>query len=187
MPSFADIVQAKTQLRAQMLLTRKQIRNKQQRSEQIAQIVLQHPKFQTAKTMAIYISLPDEVASQPIIKKAWQLEKQLFVPAGSELRGDLYVKAYPPKAKLGPNGWGVLEPISNIIYPLSRIKLDLIILPGLAFSAKGDRLGYGKGYYDRFLERAKGAYTIGLAFKEQLLASIPVNKLDRPVAEVITA
>ena len=79
---------------------------------------------------------------------------------------------------LEPGSYGILEPNSEKIRKISTEKIDLIIVPGIGFDSKGNRIGHGKGYYDNLLKNSKKAIHIGLAFEKQIVIKIPVEYHD---------
>ena len=83
------------------------------------------------------------------------------------------------------SSYGILEPKKDKIKNISSDKIDLIIVPGVAFDLKGNRMGHGKGYYDRFLNLVKST-SIGLAFEFQIIENIPVESHDKPIDMIIT-
>lgn len=93
-----------------------------------------------------------------------------------------------PSEELTPGAFGVWQPRAQALRPFDAKKLDLVVVPGLAFDRRGHRLGHGFGYFDRFLARLpKDTPTIGLAFRFQLFDRLPVYTHDRAVKTVLTA
>ena len=83
-----------------------------------------------------------------------------------------------------PDFRGILEPIEAL--PIKHSTIDSVIVPGIAFDSQGNRLGFGKGNYDRFLKRATHAVKIGLAYDSQMVESIPSQEHDVPMDFVVT-
>jgi 5-formyltetrahydrofolate cyclo-ligase len=89
---------------------------------------------------------------------------------------------------LAPGTFGIPEPVRTARRPVPARAVDLVFVPGLAFDRRGHRLGYGHGYFDRFLAKLPDATpTVGLAFRFQLLDRLPVSTHDRAVSRVLTA
>ncbi|MBN1912768.1 MAG: 5-formyltetrahydrofolate cyclo-ligase [Candidatus Omnitrophica bacterium] len=141
--------------------------------------------FKRAKIIMFYLSFDGEVDTREMIKGAQKLGKIVVVPVcgknktmraallkeGSRLRKGLYGIAVPA--------------IKNFI---SLKEIDLVVVPAVAFDKKGNRLGRGKGYYDRFLKRVpKDTASVGLAFDFQILPFIPSNRTDISVNRVVFA
>ena len=126
--------------------------------------------FKEAKTILFYLALKSEVQTRIMIEEALKLGKKIAVPAC-----DIKAKEIKPcllrtldNRHLKKGTYGISEPC--VTRPLDPKKIDLFIVPGLAFDLSGNRLGRGAGYYDRFLSRLpESAHKIGLAFKFQVL------------------
>lgn len=148
-------------------------------SDRIRHYTEQLPEFQRARTVLLYHSLQDEVDTSMFLK-SWQRDKRLLLPVVK--KNDLIIRDYLPE-NLKPGSFGILEPQGKEITDLSVI--DLIIIPGVAFDRNRNRLGRGKGYYDRLLARLK-AYKIGICYDCQIIDRIPTEKHDIPMDYVIT-
>jgi len=141
--------------------------------------------FKKAKKILFYVSFEGEVNTEGMIKKALKLGKIIAVPVCTKNR---MIKPCLLKenAKLIRGPYGTREPVGQRC--LDSKSIDLVIVPGLAFDAWGNRLGRGKGYYDRFLKRLPDTATsIGLAFSFQILPGIPTTKHDVAVNRVVSA
>ena len=87
---------------------------------------------------------------------------------------------------LKPGSYGILEPKKDCLKWVSPMDINLIIVPGVGFDKKGNRLGHGEGYYDRLLSKPFGTLSIGLAFEIQIIEDIPIDTHDQPVDILIT-
>jgi 5-formyltetrahydrofolate cyclo-ligase len=135
--------------------------------------------FREAQTVLLYHSLPDEVQTGGLLERWWQA-KRLLLPV---VEGDdLVLVAYRPDA-LRCGAFGILEPTGEPFADYEAI--DLALVPGMAFDAEGNRLGRGRGFYDRLLPRIE-APLIGLAFSWQMVGEVPVEPHDRRVDAVVT-
>ncbi|QBP18649.1 5-formyltetrahydrofolate cyclo-ligase [Acetilactobacillus jinshanensis] len=141
-------------------------------------------KWQQAKTVAVTMSTPIEIPTMPIIRHAWQDHKSVVIPKTLSQRKMVFCY-YDRDTKLQRDRFGILEPVKNHVINANNI--DLMIVPGVAFTKKGDRLGFGGGYYDRYLKKYHGD-TIALARKLQVFVRPiwSVNKWDLSVNEVIS-
>ena len=139
-----------------------------------------HPVFQQAHTILIYHSLPDEVNTHDFIRK-WSAHKQILLPV--VIGDDLELRRYTGSADLKKGAYGIEEPVGEPFTDYDSI--DLAIIPGVAFDTHGNRLGRGKGYYDRLLPRLPHTYKIGICFPFQLLEEIPTDALDVRMDEVL--
>lgn len=144
-------------------------------------------EFKNARTIMFYVSKDNEVATMPIIKYAIKHKKNVCVPNIDIKKRVLHpVSIKNPENDLHRGHFGILEPLFNINKIVSLKKIDLIIIPGIAFDLSGHRLGWGKGYYDRFLEKAKENHKIGLVFDFQIVKELPKDRHDVPVDIVVT-
>ena len=139
-----------------------------------------HPAFRQAHTVLIYHSLPDEVNTHDFIRK-WSEHKQILLPAVTG--DDLELRRYTGLHDLKKGAYGIEEPVGEPFTDYTSI--DLAIVPGVAFDARGNRLGRGKGYYDRLLPRLPSTYKIGICFPFQLLEEVPAEAQDVRMDEVI--
>ncbi|MFH0827177.1 MAG: 5-formyltetrahydrofolate cyclo-ligase [Candidatus Omnitrophota bacterium] len=181
------------------MLTKQQIRSKikfrlktqkeedrNRKSKIIKDKLLRTLIFRKAKTVMFYMAFGGEVETQDMIKAAIQLGKIVTVPVCRNNRVTLRPCILDESTQLQRGPYGVGEPSPQRF--VSPHYLDIVIVPGLAFDKKGNRLGRGKGCYDRFLKRLpKKIPTIGLAFDFQILPKIPAKTHDRNVDKVIFA
>lgn len=157
-----------------------------QRSEktrQINQWLLRQSEFNNAQTVGFYCAFGSEVDTTKMMKTALGLGKKIFLPTINPKDKTMTYSEHDGNLdNLACNFYGILEPLGP---PQDSRILDLIIVPGVAFDKHGWRLGYGAGYYDRFLKQVE-AKTIGIVFSEQIHSALPVGKYDMPVDIVIT-
>jgi 5-formyltetrahydrofolate cyclo-ligase len=144
--------------------------------------------FLEAKIALLYISGDYEVATANIIKRSYAYGKIVVLPAFDPVKFEMnLMKVDNFEKDLVPGPRGVLEPDASRckIVPLERI--DIAILPGLAFDEKGARLGSGQGYYDRLIPRlAITTRKVALTFEEQIVPQIPMEAHDKHVDIIIT-
>lgn len=151
-------------------------------SEKIFEQVERLPQFKEAKSILAYWSLPDEVSTHKFVLK-WAGKKRLILPV---VVGDTLELRYfgGLSTLVTSDSFGIQEPKAEEIADPKEV--DLAIIPGVAFDSKGNRLGRGKGFYDRFLKQTN-AYKVAVGFHFQILDNIPVDSFDIPVDLVITA
>lgn len=169
---------------------RKQLREKRktlsptshaEKSEIIRKKLQLEDVFLKAKSLLIYISTPEEVDTHALIKEAFSQNRTLYAP---KIFGEKIVLCKIQSWEdLESGNFGVLEP--KTLPEESAQKIDLILVPGIAFDNFGHRIGYGKGYYDKLLKSISG-YKVGLAFSEQLINKVPHEAHDVPVDLIIT-
>jgi 5-formyltetrahydrofolate cyclo-ligase len=140
------------------------------------------PEFFNAKTVLAYWSLADEVNTHTFINN-WYKTKRFLLPLviGSEL--ELRVFSGIQSMSKGPS-FGIMEPINGDVVSIEEV--DFAIIPGVAYDLRGNRLGRGKGYYDKLLSN-KSIFKIGICFAFQVFPQIPVDRFDIPVDKVIFA
>jgi len=178
----------KAQLRSklQTALLGVQPEQREAKSRLACDLLVATEQFQGASTIMLFLSLPHEIETAEAILAAWQSDKTVAVPKVSwEQRHMIPVQINSLETGLSTNSWGLRTPTTGKPVPFGDI--DLVVTPGLAFDAKGNRLGRGGGYYDRFLahDRLK-ACKCGFAFAEQVIASVPVNEHDQSMDMLIT-
>lgn len=162
------------------------------RSQAIARAVLSLPEYAEAETLMAYAALPGEVESSGIVSVALGQGKRVCLPkVRRPPRHPCHqlvacvIDDFP--GDLQPGVFGVLEVPDGRERIVRPPEIDLILIPGLAFDRSGFRLGYGAGYYDRFLDQSGlRAVTVGVCFSVQLAASLPSAPHDRRVQYVVT-
>lgn len=148
-------------------------------SAHIMQKLSAHPNFIHSQRIMLYASLPDEVQTMDFISE-WKERKQIILPT---VVGDDIIPVELTKDVMMVEGdFHIMEPESH---PYTG-GFDLIVVPGMAFDRSGNRLGRGKGYYDRFLAKYPEVKTIGICFDFQYVESIPTELHDRVMDEIIT-
>lgn len=149
-------------------------------NQKILSKVLSHPQIQKAQTIGCYVSLPQEVDTFKIIQ-ALLPSKQICVP---KVKGeDMEFYVIHSLDELQPGCFHVLEPVtSQLIQPH---QIDCMLVPLLAYDHQNYRVGYGKGYYDRYFQHHFNGYKIGLAFSFQYVDRIDYDQYDQPLNEVI--
>ncbi len=139
--------------------------------------------FKLSKRIALYSPILNEVRTESIFFNAIQTEKEVYFPRVNGSSLDFH--RVHNLEQLKPSKFGVLEP--EITSFKAHIKeIDVFIIPGLAFDSFGNRLGYGKGYYDRALIDITEENKIGLCYSFQIFDSVPSNENDRRVGTIIT-
>lgn len=154
------------------------------RSKLIQNRIINSSEFKAAKVIAAYYTFRSEVRTEYIVKTALKNDKILALP---KTEGDhivFYQISDIGRKKLTKGKFGIVEPPAS---SNSVKNIDLLIVPGLAFDSHGYRLGYGKGYYDKFIEKNKCGFSIGLAFQFQLLNfELPHSDIDRKLSAIAT-
>lgn len=154
-------------------------------SYKIAQRLFEEENWKQANVVGITISKPPEVDTYQIIRKAWELGKQVVVPKCYPKEKKLSFRMLTEFSQLESVYYGLLEPIEEQTKEVLPENIDLLIVPGLAFTREGFRLGFGGGYYDRYLPDFLGE-TLSLCFHSQVISLFPIEKHDIPVSKIIT-
>ncbi len=178
-----DYQSQKQQLRSEIALQKKSYSPELllSHSTQIIRKLESLPLFREASCIALYHALPDEVQTTELIEK-WHLHKTILLPV---IEGE-NIRFFPYQGKEhqqnGP--YGISEPCRDGACP-PIASIDLVVVPGIAFDKNLNRMGRGKGYYDRFLTNLT-AQKIGLCFDFQLLDTIPTQPFDKKMDLIIS-
>lgn len=142
------------------------------RSEEALSVLEITGIFQDAKTVFIYNSLSDEIQTLDFIHR-WKDKKNFYLPV--VVKDDIVFRAYTSSTEFQQSSFNIFEPMGTDFTELGKI--DMVVVPGIAFDRKLNRLGRGKGYYDRFLAKIS-APKIGICFDFQLFDEIPAESTD---------
>lgn len=182
-----DIRPEKTAMRNAAIEWRKALsRSEKQRMDfKIQSKVMNLWKFREVATVLLYCAKPVEIDTKLLIERASALGKTVAVPrcVPGTREMDFYVITSFDDLEVG--AFGVLEPIPEKCRKLSDFTSSVCIVPALVYDKQGFRLGYGKGYYDRFLSGYRGP-CIGLAYSDWVKESLPHGKFDRKVDIIVT-
>lgn len=172
----------KSELRKQVLQEMKALPREQKQfiDQALTERLLQHPFYQEAKIIATYLSFPHEFQTQELIEQALEDGKKVLIPK-TYPKGRMDFVVYHSH-QLIKTSFGLLEPQGDLEV-VAASQIDLIHVPGLAFTTEGYRIGYGGGYYDRYLKHFYGN-TLSTIYPCQIQDFIP-EKHDIPVQEVL--
>ena len=156
------------------------------KSKQICGWVVDSDIFQRASVVMMFLSMPHEVDTTPLILSAWQQGKTVAVPKVSwQQRHMIPVEISSLDTDLKEDQRGLRNPTNGVPVPFDEI--DLVITPGLGFDKNGNRLGRGGAFYDNFFKHEKiTAARWALAFSQQICDEIPHDDSDVPVDAVVT-
>jgi len=154
-------------------------------SHKIACRLFDDENWKEASIIGMTISRHPEVDTYQIIRKSWEEGKQIVVPKCEPKEKRLSFRTLTDFSQLESVFYGLLEPIEALTTKMEGDSIDLLIVPGLAYTRDGYRLGFGGGYYDRFLSNFTGK-TVSLAFSDQIISELPVENHDIPVSKIIT-
>lgn len=173
--------EAKKLLRKHMRLLRDQISDREEKSGRIAGSVLQMEEVRKAESVFCYVSFRSEVDTAPLLEALWKAGKVTAVPKVDKEQMAFYEIHSMDDLVCGYCGIPEPKPGCALMK-----KADIIIMPGLAFDTEGHRLGYGGGFYDRFLAATPHGWKLALAFEEQIQPEIPSEKQDIRVDGIVT-
>lgn len=168
-------METKKDIRKNVLKKRSEVSEKEweEKSHQIYEKVITHPFFLSAETIYCYVDYNHEVDTHAIMEKAWELQKKVAVP---KVLGDsmefYYIQDF---SELQEGYFHILEPVT-----MSAAEDDyaLVIMPVAAFDKNRNRIGYGKGFYDKYLQEHKNHKTLAAAFDFQVVDFIPADAFD---------
>ncbi|MBQ8558881.1 MAG: 5-formyltetrahydrofolate cyclo-ligase [Tyzzerella sp.] len=176
-------MESKKDIRKRVLTKRSNIEEKEweEKSRRIYEKVVTHPFFLNAEEIYCYVDYKREVSTQKILETAWKLKKKAAVPkiTGEDMEF-FYIHNF---AGLESGYCQILEPTSK---ELAQGKNVLVVMPGAVFDRNRNRIGYGKGFYDRYLEKHPSYHTMALAFELQMIDSIPADVHDIRPEVIIT-
>ena len=161
-------------------MTEEQIRKS---SEDLCQQFLNSQAYRDAKTVYAYLPYNQEVRTGPIVQRAWADGKRVAVP---KVFGDEMKFIYITDLSQVEKGYcGIPEPVAD--GPEADDPTALVLMPGLAFDLQGHRIGYGGGYYDKFLTNEPGHPTVALCYDFQVVSKLETEAFDIPVDSVLFA
>ena len=161
-------------------MTKEQIRRK---SEALGELFFASEQYRRAKTIYGYLPYNQEVRTVPMLQKALEDGKQVAVPKvyGTEMKFILLTDL----SRVEKGYAGIPEPVED--GPVANDPEALVLMPGLAFDRKGHRIGYGGGFYDKFLAAEPGHPTLALCYDFQMLSELDTEEFDIPVDSVLWA
>ncbi len=177
----------KTRLRLQFKKIRENVSKKDRLevSEKIAKRLFKLKLYKSAKNVALYMNIGSEVGTETIFKKSIALKKTVLAPRVDKKNNTIVFARVKSLKDFKMGAYTILEPKKSC--PVWETKeIDLVLVPGILFDKKGHRLGYGKGYYDQFLNFISKEKRIGLTYEKTLVARLPNHKKDVPVSWIIT-
>lgn len=156
------------------------------KSSQIKKRVFNLKEFKQAKTVLFYVSYDNEVYTHDMIKESMLMEKQVVVPKSDTTNNTLLLSVITDWDDLEQGAYNILEPKKQSIKKIDVESMDLILVPGVVFDIHGNRIGHGKGYYDRLLKILHPVPSIGLAFEFQIVKNIETEEHDERIDIIVT-
>ncbi len=157
-----------------------------ERSRRACNLLVAQPEFERSEIVMVFLSLPTEISTAPLVLRAWQEGKRVLAPRVSwEQRRMMPVEIRSLTEDIEDTQWNLRQPLQGDPVPISMI--DLVVVPGLGFDCAGNRLGRGRGFYDRFLAHSEfTGSTCAVGFEEQVVEAIPADPHDIRVDMLIT-
>jgi 5-formyltetrahydrofolate cyclo-ligase len=181
----ADLKRQKRALRREARARRDGLspEERERMSDEVAENVVALPAVANATTVMAFSSFGSEVDTGPIIERLERDGRRVSLP---RVEGrDIVAVAYRSGDPVIPTSFGAREPAGG--EKVAPEEIDVVLVPGLAFDRSGHRVGYGRGFYDRFLPAVRrDALTVGICFSVQLVDEVPQGRSDRPVDLVVT-
>lgn len=153
-----------------------------EQSRCVMERLLAHPRILSARTILMYYSLPDEVYTADALDALVSMGKKILLPTVVNDE-EMVLSIYENADSLCEGAFHIMEPQGIRFDDYGTI--DLAVIPGMAFDRKNNRLGRGKGYYDRFLAKIPDVYKIGICFDFQKIEMLPVGEHDIRMDEVL--
>jgi len=173
--------EAKRQLRQEMTAVRRALTEaeRERRSRVAARFLLGLEPLSLCRTIMLFYPFRDEIDTRPFIAGAQRRGQTVLLPLTLPAEKQLIPYVYEDEASLRQGAYGISEPNPDVARKAAAEEVDAVILPGLAFDRQGGRLGYGGGYYDRFLSQLPHRpLLIGFAFDCQVTGQVPVEAHD---------
>lgn len=181
----------KSQLRSRMSAKRDSIAKEDRLTKSIAikDKLLELDCIRASKCILLYASYNSEVSTFAVMDECRKLGKHVAFPKCTLVDGVPNLEFYEVAkfSQLSAGYKGILEPDTNK-YNLKKVTGDIeaIVIPGICFDKSGNRMGYGKGFYDRFLSGRRVKAKVGIAFSEQIVENVPTEKYDLPMNIIVT-
>ena len=181
---------SKSEIRKQVLARRDALPTEQRRalSERITRRLLALEAYRDARCVMAYASFGSEFETGGFIADVLAQDKALVLPRVERGGRTLQLHAVTdPARQLAPGVWGIPQPLADLCPPVPASQLDFVLVPGVAFTRRCERLGYGGGYYDRFIRSlVPRPPLVAAAFALQVVPMLPMSETDQRVDLVVT-
>ena len=181
----------KAEIRNMMRIRRREVdpEAREEVSAEICEVLWERPDVQAAvaakRPFAVYLANDDEIDLAPLVERLWAADVTVAVPYWHAESGTYRLAIYTNASTLIEGFHGIMEPAET--YDIAPSDIGVWIVPGLAFTRDGRRIGYGGGWYDRYLAAAApDAVALAVAYPFQILDDIPTDPNDRRVTDVVT-
>lgn len=178
-------MQIKKELRKELRKKRKLIDKKSEKDAYIRENLICSDLYLDAETILFYAALDDEIDVDECILDALMLGKKVALPVCINDKGDMKFYYISSMSDLKSGFFGVREPDAALCQEVTDFCNSICVVPGIAYDKNGYRLGYGKGYYDRFMKNNISLF-VGLCYNELIEDELPKGDFDIPVKYIIT-
>ena len=157
-------------------------------SGSITRDILALAAYREARTFMAYMTFGTEFITDALVRDALENAKTLVLPRIDRSQNRLETYAVQDlESELAAGPWGIREPLPDRCRAVAISEIDVVLVPGLGFNTDGDRIGYGRGYYDRLLQyRSRRTTLVAAAYSIQVVDTVPVGEHDIPVDIVVT-
>ena len=173
----------KEELRKRYKIIRDNINNRDKKSSEIIKRLINTKEYQKSKVIALYSNISSEVETKELIKISLENKKVVLPKINKDNTMDFYEIKYLKDLEVG--AFNIKEPKIKNKKPIKKEEIDLMIIPGICFDKNRNRIGYGKGYYDKYLSNTN-IKKIGLCYEEQITKEIKSDKTDIRLDYLIT-
>jgi 5-formyltetrahydrofolate cyclo-ligase len=167
-----------------------------EKSELACKRLIEHPLFADQQdysklTLCTYMPFRSELDITPVMEWCWKKGVKVLIPKANRLQKSLHLHCIESYADVATGAWGIREPRDTAVAWDQITSIDIMLVPGLAFDLQGGRLGYGGGYYDRFVRncertlQTKPVYA-AVAFDTQLVEQVPMEDHDLRINKIFT-
>lgn len=187
-----DILRDKKEIRKKVLALRKGLLKEEvlRKSEIITNKIILLNEFLESENIMVYMDFSKEVSTKLLIEKCFDMGKKVFLPLVNSQPKRGYLEVYQVtdiKNQVSKGTYGILEPNKELSKKVDEKVIDMVIVPGVAFDEKRNRIGYGAGYYDVFLKKVKKeCHKVGIAFELQICYHIPIEEHDIFLDKIVT-
>lgn len=178
----------KSEIRKRMIAQRNAIPREEieEKSRAIQKRVTALEEIRLAPTLMVYLSFGSEVLTDDLIRWCWGEGKRIVVPFCHVESRELTACRIDGFDELETGHYGIRAPKEGLLRPVDGGKIEVILVPAVAFDRRGYRIGYGGGYYDRFLPKVPRAARIGAVFACQIVPEVPIDRYDVQVERIVT-
>lgn len=183
-----EIKVVKDRIRKEILAYRSQLspESRTTASLQIIEKLVASDLYQHAKVIFAFVPFRHEVEIESLFEACWADQKEIYVPKVDPKQKSMQFYRIQEWEDLEQGHYGIREP-KAVCHPYTSGRIDLILMPGAAFDRAKSRLGYGAGYYDRYLRQLEGRpFLLAPAFAMQIIEEVPTDEWDCPVDRIVT-